>query len=89
MDNLKGAMGGWAEKAKKNAGLLVGLGVLTVIAGFLAIGSPMVSGLGVSIFIGIALVIAGVARTVGAFSAGSFGRAPSRSSAESSRSWPA
>ena len=74
MNNLREAVGGWAEKAKKNAGLLVGLGVLTVIAGFLAIGSPMVSGLGVSILIGIALVIAGVARTVGAFSAGSFGQ---------------
>ena len=74
MNNLKDAVGGWAEKAKKNAGLLVGLGVLTVIAGFLAIGSPMISGLGVSILIGIALVIAGVARTVGAFSAGSFGQ---------------
>ncbi len=74
MNNLKEAVGGWAEKAKKNAGLLVGLGVLTVIAGFLSIGSPMVSGMGVSILIGIALVIAGVARTVGAFSAGSFGQ---------------
>lgn len=74
MDNLREAMGGWAQKAAKNAGLLVGLGVLTVIAGFLAIGSPLVSGMGVSILIGIALVIAGVARTVGAFSAGSFGQ---------------
>ena len=74
MNNLKDTVGGWAEKASKNAGLLVGLGVLTVIAGFLAIGSPMISGLGVSILIGIALVIAGVARTVGAFSAGSFGQ---------------
>jgi uncharacterized membrane protein HdeD (DUF308 family) len=74
MNNLKEAVGGWAEKARKNAGVLVGLGVLTVIAGFLAIGSPMVSGLGVSILIGIALVIAGLARTFGAFSAGSFGQ---------------
>ncbi len=74
MDNLREAVGGWAQRASKNAGLLVGLGVLTVIAGFLAIGSPMVSGAGVSILIGIALVIAGVARMVGAFSAGSFGQ---------------
>ena len=74
MENLREAIGGWAQQAAKNAGLLVGLGVLTVIAGFLAIGSPMVSGAGVSILIGIALVIAGVARTVGAFSAGSFGQ---------------
>ena len=74
MNNLKEAVGGWAEKAAKNSGRLVGLGVLTVIAGFLAIGSPMISGMGVSILIGIALVIAGLARTFGAFSAGSFGQ---------------
>ena len=74
MDNLREAVGGWAQRAAKNAGLLVGLGVLTVIAGFLAIGSPLASGVGVSILIGIALVIAGVARTIGAFSAGSFGQ---------------
>ena len=74
MDNLREAIGGWAQKAAKNSGRLVGLGVLTVIAGFLSIGSPMVAALGVSILIGIALVIAGLARTIGAFSAGSFGQ---------------
>jgi uncharacterized membrane protein HdeD (DUF308 family) len=34
----------------------------------------MASGLGIVVFIGIAMAIAGVARTIGAFSAGSFGQ---------------
>jgi uncharacterized membrane protein HdeD (DUF308 family) len=74
MENIRGAISGWAEEAKKHAGWLVVLGVLTVIAGFLAIVSPLISGLGVIVLIGIAMVIGGVARTVGAFHAGSFGQ---------------
>ena len=50
------------------------LGVVTVIAGFLAIASPLGAGLGIIGLIGIAMVIAGIARTIGAFSAGSFGQ---------------
>jgi uncharacterized membrane protein HdeD (DUF308 family) len=71
---LREAIGNWAQKAAKNAGWIVALGVVTVIAGFLAMGSPLASGVAVVVFIGVAMAIAGVARTVGAFSAGSFGQ---------------
>jgi uncharacterized membrane protein HdeD (DUF308 family) len=74
MENAREAVSGWAQQAKKNAGWLVALGVVTVIAGLLSIASPLLSGLGVSILIGIAMVIAGVARIIGAFHAGSFGQ---------------
>ena len=74
MGELREAIGSWAPKAAKNAGWIVALGVLTVIAGFMAMGSPLASGLVVVVFIGIAMTIAGVARTIGAFSAGSFGQ---------------
>jgi len=74
MENIREAVSDWAQQAKKNAGWLVALGVLTLIAGALAIASPLASGLGVAVLIGIALVIGGVARTVGAFYAGSFGQ---------------
>ena len=74
MGELREAIGSWAPKAAKNAGWIVALGVLTVIAGFMAMGSPLASGLVVVVFIGIAMAIAGVARTIGAFSAGSFGQ---------------
>jgi uncharacterized membrane protein HdeD (DUF308 family) len=71
---VREAISDWAQEVKKNAGWLVALGVLTVIAGLLAMASPLLSGMGVSVFIGIAMVVAGVARTVGAFRAGSFGQ---------------
>jgi len=74
MESVREAVGGWAQQAKKNAGWLVALGVVTVIAGLLSMASPLLSGLGVTVLIGIAMVIAGVARTVGAFHAGSFGQ---------------
>jgi uncharacterized membrane protein HdeD (DUF308 family) len=74
MESVRAAVSDWAQQAKKNAGWLVVLGVVTVIAGVLSIASPLISGLGVTVLVGIALVIAGVARTVGAFHAGSFGQ---------------
>jgi uncharacterized membrane protein HdeD (DUF308 family) len=49
-------------------------GFLTILFGFLAIGSPFVSGLAVAMFIGIALLAAGVSMTVYAFRAPSLGR---------------
>jgi len=74
VESFREAASGWVQEAKKNAGWLVALGVLTVIAGCLAIASPLLSGLTVVVLIGIALAIGGVARTIGAFSAGSFGQ---------------
>jgi uncharacterized membrane protein HdeD (DUF308 family) len=74
MSELREAIGGWGQRAAKNARWLTVLGVVTVIAGFLAIASPLGAGLGVTVFIGIAMVIAGIARIMGAFSAGSFGQ---------------
>ena len=68
------AIGDWAGAARKNAGWLVGFGVLTVIAGVFAIGAPLASGLGVTIFIGVALAIGGGARIIAAFGADSFGQ---------------
>ena len=74
MGDLKNAVSGWSQSAAKNAGWLIALGVLTVIVGFMAIMSPLAAGLGVAVLVGVAMTIAGVARTLGAFSAGSFGQ---------------
>jgi uncharacterized membrane protein HdeD (DUF308 family) len=73
MENIRDAAGSWGHATQKNAGWLVVLGALTMLAGFLSVGSPLVSGLGVIFIIGIAMTIGGVARAIGAFSAGSFG----------------
>ena len=74
MESVKEAASAWVQEAKKNAGWLVALGVLTVAMGFLAIASPLFSGLIVAVSIGVALAIGGLARTIAAFSAGSFGQ---------------
>ena len=74
MEDMRETLTGWAEDVKKNAGMIIFLGVLTVIAGFLALVMPWAGGVGVTIFVGFALIVGGVARLIAAFSAGSFGR---------------
>jgi len=74
MQDTRETLTGWAEDAKKNAGMIVILGVLTVITGFLSLVMPWASGVGVTFVVGFAMVIGGVARLVGVFHAGSFGR---------------
>ena len=63
----------WLESAKKSAGWLMVLGIIEIVAGILAIGGPLVAGLAVTVMVGIAFLMAGGARLVGAFMADSFG----------------
>ena len=74
MENIQESVRGWAEDAKKNAGMIVVLGIVTVITGFLALVMPWASGVGVAFMVGLALTVGGIARIIAAFSAGSFGR---------------
>lgn len=74
MESSAGLGSEWMEDARKNAGWLIVLGVVTVIAGFLGLVWPWASGTGVTLFVGFAMIFGGVARLIGAFSAGSFGR---------------
>ncbi len=63
-DTIKGT---WLEEAKKNAGFLIFLGILTVVFGILAIGAPLVTGVAVAWMVGLLLVAMGLARIVHAF----------------------
>jgi len=74
MESMNETLTDWAEHAKKNAGMIVILGIVTVIAGFLAVVMPWASGVGVTMIVGFALIFGGVARLIAAFHAGSFGR---------------
>ena len=62
------------QPIKKASGAITVWGVLTIILGFLAMGSPLVTGLAMAVMIGIAMIFAGVAQTIYAFQAGSVGR---------------
>ena len=61
------AHGTWLDDAKKNSGLLIFLGILTVILGFIAIATPILVGVTVSVFVGFLLLGSGVAQIVHAF----------------------
>jgi uncharacterized membrane protein HdeD (DUF308 family) len=63
-----------AQELKKasNRGMI--WGILTIIFGFLAIGAPVVSGVAVTLMIGIALLAAGVSMLIFAFQAPSLGK---------------
>ena len=74
MEDVSGKVTDWVDDAKKNAGKIRLLGVVTAIAGLLALIWPWISGLAVTVVVGAALVVGGVARLIAAFSAGSFGR---------------
>jgi uncharacterized membrane protein HdeD (DUF308 family) len=70
---MQGKVQAWLEKAKKNAGWLVVFGVVEMVAGFLSIAGPFTAGLTVTVMVGIALLVGGGARLIGAFMADSFG----------------
>ena len=65
--------GTWLAEAKKNAGLLIFLGVLTVIFGVMAIAAPMITGITVAVFVGFLLLFTGIMRIVYAFKSGQWG----------------
>ena len=69
----EGAVSAWVKDAKKNAGWLIALGVLSMVVGFMAIGSPLVAGTSVSAVVGFFMLVAGLSQLVGSFKAGSFG----------------
>lgn len=63
----------WMEEAKKNSGFLIFLGILTVIFGVVAIGSPLITGVAVAVFVGFLLLASGVAQLVHALKSKQWG----------------
>ncbi len=67
------ADGTWVEEAKKNSGLLVLLGILTVVFGVFAIGTPFITGVAVTLFVGVMLAVSGVTQIVHALKSKQWG----------------
>jgi uncharacterized membrane protein HdeD (DUF308 family) len=63
----------WVEEAKKNSGLLIFLGVLTVIFGLIAVAMPLITGVAVSVYVGVLVAVAGVFRIVHAMKSRQWG----------------
>jgi uncharacterized membrane protein HdeD (DUF308 family) len=62
------------EGITENAGWAIGIGVLCVITGLLAIMAPYIAGLSVTIMVGALLTVNGVLQLIFAFKTGSFGK---------------
>ncbi|NNE17087.1 MAG: hypothetical protein HKN10_01300 [Myxococcales bacterium] len=58
---------------KRHAGVGMAVGVLVVVAGILALLSPLVAGLSIAVAVGVLIVASGVSRLFLAFKMGSFG----------------
>ena len=62
------------DHIKKNSGMTVMCGVVLIIAGLLALMSPMVAGLSITIMVGVMLALSGIGQSLLAFKAGAFGK---------------
>lgn len=62
------------EDVNKSGGRLVLLGILVIVLGVLSLGTPLVTGLAVGMFVGGLLLVGGIFRIVFAFKAESWGK---------------
>lgn len=74
MSEFTEAQSGLLDGIKKNARLAVIVGILMLICGILAIGSPLVAGMSVTVVVGVMLLVGGIAQCFLAFQAGAFGK---------------
>ncbi len=65
---------GLVDGIKKNAGLTVACGIILIVAGTLALLSPFVAGVSITILVGAMLAVSGIGQSVLAFKTGAFGR---------------
>jgi uncharacterized membrane protein HdeD (DUF308 family) len=54
----------WIDEAQQNSGVLIVLGILTVILGMIAFSTPLIAGVAVSVYVGVLVAVAGVFRIV-------------------------
>jgi uncharacterized membrane protein HdeD (DUF308 family) len=65
---------GLLDGIKQNAGLAITIGIVMLICGFLAVISPFIVGLSVTVMVGTLLLISGISQCFLAFKAGAFGK---------------
>lgn len=73
-EQIKTQDAGLIDGIKKNAGLTVLSGVILLIAGTLAIFSPFVAGVSITMLVGAMLAVSGIGQCFLAFKTGAFGR---------------
>ena len=74
MSEQESVTSGLLDGIKKNARMAVVMGIVMVICGVLAIGSPLAAGMSVTMIVGIMLAVGGIAQCLLAFQAGALGK---------------
>ena len=74
-DSREAAAANLVDAIRRNAGLTVASGAVLIVAGLLAILSPFVAGLSITVMVGAMLNLSGISQCFLAFRAGAFGRA--------------
>ncbi len=59
-----------SDVVKKGGGLIVGLGILTILLGMFAISAPLFAGVAIQYFVGAAIFVGGIFQTLHAFQGG-------------------
>jgi len=62
------------DTIKQHAGLVLGLGILLLVLGILALVAPLAAGLSIALATGVLLLVGGIGQLFFSFKAGSFGR---------------
>jgi uncharacterized membrane protein HdeD (DUF308 family) len=63
-ENIQTAGSAFLEEIKKNSGLAIVMGVIVLITGILAIGSPFVAGISVAMMVGVLLIVGGIGHLI-------------------------
>jgi uncharacterized membrane protein HdeD (DUF308 family) len=63
-ENIQTVGSTFLEEIKKNSGLAIAMGIIVLIAGILAIGSPFAAGISVAMIVGVLLVIGGIGHLI-------------------------
>lgn len=62
------------ELARRTGSNMLFPGILTMILGILAMGSPLIAGVSVAVFVGVLMLVGGIARMIWAFRSDSLGQ---------------
>ena len=74
-DSAESAHAELVDAIRRNSGLTIAAGTVLLVAGLLAILSPFVAGLSITIMVGAMLALSGISQCFLAFRAGAFGKA--------------
>ena len=69
-DEIQSVDSAFLDDIRKNSGLTIAMGVIVLLMGLLAIGSPFMAGLSIAMVVGILFIIGGIGQTIFAFKAG-------------------